>query len=340
MEKRDLEIITNSAVNWEMYRNKTILITGATGRLGRYIVDTLIDIDITYNLNLHVLGLARSEEKSKKIFGEELFLPNFEVIIQDINTSINIDEDVDYIFHTAGPAAPVDFKNDPVETLWSHVNGTHNILEYARMHNTKKVFYISTVEVYGDWQQKGDITEEDMGPLQHLNFRACYPEAKRLCETMLTTYQKEYGVAYCGVRFSHTLGPGISLTDGRAFAEFLNDVLHDKDIVLQSDGSAMRTYTYVADGVNAIFLIMDKGKNEFYNVSADDNLISIRDLADLIASLSPTGKTKVIFGEKANNMPYLPYKLAIMDTHKIRNLGWKPQVNLRQMFKWTLESFI
>ena len=340
MEKRDLDIITNSAVNWQMYRNKTVLVTGATGRLGRYIVDTLVDVDLKYNLNLRILGLARSKDKAEAVFGQELRFPNVKMLIQDVNAPIMYEGDIHYIFHTAGPAAPVDFKEHAVETLWSHVNGTHNVLECARLHGTKRVFYISTVEIYGEWKEDRNITESDMGPLRHLNYRACYPEAKRLCETMLTTYQQEYGVDFCGVRFSHTLGPGIVLDDGRAFAEFLNAVLNDRDIVLQSDGSAMRTYTYVADAVNAVFLIMDKGQSTFYNVSSDENLISIRDLANLIAGLSPSGKTKVVFGKEAGNMPYLPFKLAIMDTQKIRSMGWKPQVDLKHLFQWTLESFL
>ncbi|WP_195439670.1 NAD-dependent epimerase/dehydratase family protein [Parabacteroides goldsteinii] len=340
MEKRDLNIILNSAVNWLMYKDKTVLVTGATGRLGRYIFDLLIDIDLKYDLNMRIIGMARSLEKYRKIFGEELEFPNVNIIHQDVNDPIVYDGIIDYIFHTAGPAAPVDFKNIPAETLWSHVNGTHNILECARTHGTQKVFYVSTVEIYGEWQNEHNIFENDMGVLQHLNFRACYPEAKRLCETMFAIYEKEYGVNYCGVRFSHTLGPGILLDDGRAFAEFLDCAFKGKDIHLMSEGSAMRTYTYVADAMNAVFLIMDKGENTFYNVSADENLISIRDLADLIATLSPSGKTKVLFDKSVTDLPYLPFKLAIMDTTKVRDLGWKPQVGLKDMFKWTLESFI
>lgn len=339
MEKRDLDIIMNSAVNWQMYRNKVVLITGATGRLGRYIVETMINIDLNYNLNMRIIGLARSQEKIKEVFENELNFPNVDMLVQDINEEINYDGKIDYIFHTAGPAAPVNFETIPAETLWSHVNGTHNILECAKIHETEKVFYVSTVEIYGEWKENRYIEESDMGPIQHLNYRACYAEAKRLCETMLATYEKEYGIKYCGARFSHTLGPGIVLDDGRAFAEFLKSVLDGKDIILQSDGSAMRTYTYVADAMNAVFLIMDKGKNLFYNVSAEENLISIRNLAELIAGLSPTGKTKVVFGGAAGKLPYLPFKLAVMDTTKVRELGWEPQVDLEKIFKWTLESF-
>ena len=179
-----------------------------------------------------------------------------------------------------------------------------------------------------------------MGPLQNLNYRSCYPEAKRLCETMLASYKEEYGIDFCGVRLSHTLGPGILLDDGRAFAEFIKCALDGQDIILHSDGGAMRTYTYVADAVNAMFLVMEKGESTFYNVAVDENLISIRDLAELIAGLSPSGKTKVTFGEKAALLPYLPFKLAIMDTNKIRNLGWKPKVKNKELFQWTLHSFL
>lgn len=340
MEKRDFDIICNSSVNWQMYRDKTCLITGATGRIGRYILETLVDIDIRYNLNMRILGLARSEMKARNIFGELLDFPNVSFLYQNIITPIDYSGRIDYIFHTAGPAAPIDFKNIPVETLWGHVGGTHNILECAKEHFTRRIMYISTVEIYGEWKENRLINETDMGSLQHFNYRACYPEAKRLCETMLSSYKKEYAIDFCGVRLSHTLGPGISLDDGRAFAEFMQCALEGKEIVLHSDGSAMRTYTYVADAINAIFLVMEKGESIFYNVAAEKNLISVRELAALIAEMSPSGKAKVVLREDSKGLPYLPFKLAIMDTEKIQGLGWKPQVEIEQMFKWTMDSFL
>lgn len=340
MEKRDLDIILDSAVNWLMYKDKTVLITGSTGRLGRYIIDLLVEIDLRYNLNMKILCAARSLEKFQRVFKDELHFPNVKILCQDVNMAIVYDGVIDFIFHTAGPAAPVDFNSSPAETLWSHVNGTRNILECARTHNTQKVFYISTVEIYGEWKEERGIREDDMGILRHLNSRACYPEAKRLCETMLAVYKQEYGVRYCGVRLSHTLGPGILLDDGRAFAEFLDCAFKGRNIVLTSNGSAMRTYTYVADVMNAVFRIMEKGEETLYNVSAEENLISVRDLAELIASLSPSGNTKVRFSGEVAKLPYLPFKLPIMDTNKIRDLGWSPKVGLRDMFKWTMDSLI
>lgn len=339
IEKRDLDIICNSSVNWKRYQNTTVLITGATGRLGHYILETLVDMDLKYNLNMHIVGLARSQEKVSNVFGDILELPNVVFLYQDINNTISYTGIIDFIFHTAGAAAPIDFRDHAVETLWGHVNGTHNVLECARRHKTKRVLYVSTVEIYGDWQKDCNIKESDMGIMRHLNFRACYPEAKRLCETMLESYKEEYGVDYCGVRLSHTLGPGIALDDGRAFAEFINCALNGQNIVLHSDGSTMRTYTYIADAINAMFLVMEKGESSFYNVAADENLISIKDLAELVASMSHSKAVKVLYSKKASMMPYLPYKLAIMDTTKVRELGWKRHVDIITMFRWTVESF-
>lgn len=340
METRDFEIIRKGISNWNMYRGKTILVTGATGRLGRYVVETLVDVDLKYNLNLRVVGMARDNEKAKAVFGDLLEFPNVSFVYQDVNTPIEYEGAVDYIFHTAGPAAPMDYKRSTVNVLWAHVNGTHNVLEFARQHGTKKVFYVSTVEVYGEQKADEKIKEDFMGPMQHLKSRACYPEAKRLCETMLACYKEDYGIDFCGVRLCHTLAAGIALDDGRGFAEFIACALEGKDIVLHSDGSAMRTYTYTPDAVNAFFMIMERGESgTMYNVAAEDNLISIRDLAQMIAGMSPKKTTKVVFSKEASNMPYLPFKLAIMDTSKVQELGWKPQTSLKDMFRWTIESF-
>lgn len=339
MEKRDLDIITNSAVNWRMYLDATVLITGATGRLGCYIMETLADVDLMYNLNMRIVGLVRSEKKAKAVFDNLLDLPNVSLLIQDVNTPIEFDGDIDYIFHTAGPAAPKDYV-DPTGVIWAHVNGTRNVLECARAHNAKRVFYVSTVETYGEWTSDEPIKESDMGIMRHLSARSCYPEAKRLCETMLESYKQQYSLSYCGVRLCHTLGPGVSLTDGRGFAEFMDCVIHNRDIVLHSDGSAMRTYTYVSDAVNAMFLIMDKGSDMLYNVANTDNLISIRDLAELLVTLLPNRTCKVRFTEEAAKLQYLPFKLAIMDTSEVRELGWRPATDLSTMFRWTMESFI
>lgn len=341
VEQRDIEIILSNPIDWEVFRDKTVLITGATGRLGMYILEAISKANIDWNLNITIVALARSKEKLNSVFGNSLQLPYIHTIVQDIREPIHWDGDVHYIFHTAGLASPMDFTHKPVDTLWGHVQGTRNVLELARVKHSQKVFYVSTVEIYGEWKKDEEIRETDMGPIQCNTVRACYPEAKRLCETMLATYAVQYKVPYAGVRLCHTFGPGITLDDGRAFSEFLKDVIDGKDIILRSDGSAMRTYTYVADAVGAMFIAFTKGENEFYNVASLDNLISIKDLAELIASLDANKKVKVCHAKQdQGGLEYLPFKLAIMNVDKIKQLGWEPQVDLEKAFRYTLESFL
>lgn len=340
VEQRDIEIILNSPVDWEKFRDKTVLVTGATGRLGMYLVEAISKANIDWNLNITILLLARNEEKLKEVFGESLRLPYIHKLIQDITESIHWTGDVHYIFHTAGLASPEDFTNQPVDTLWGHVKGTHNVLELARQKKSEKILYVSTVEIYGEWIKGDGIKEDDMGILHCNQVRSCYPEAKRLCETMLAAYEKQYRIPYIIIRLCHTFGPGISLEDGRAFSEFIGNVLKGEDIVLRTDGSAMRTYTYVADAIGAILLAFSKGKDNCYNVANLDNLISIRDLAELIAGLDEKGKVKVRYVQEGDSQfVYLPYKLGIMNVERIRRLGWQPQIGLERAFRYTLESF-
>lgn len=341
VELRDIDIILKNPIDWECFRNRTVLVTGATGRLGMYLVEALNKADIDWNLNLTIIALARSRQKLQEVFGESLQLPNIHTIVQDIEMPISWTGDIHYIFHTAGAASPQDFTNWPVDTLWGHVQGTRNVLELAREKKTAKVLYVSTVEIYGEWKSAEGIIEDDMGPMHCDNARACYPEAKRMCETMLASYEAQYGVSYVGVRLCHTFGPGISLNDGRAFAEFIRNVMEGKDIVLQTDGSAARTYTYVADAIGAMLLAFTKGKEHYYNIANLDNLISIRDLAELIAGLDPKGKVTVRYARQAEQkLKYLPFKLGIMNVDRITELGWRPQVGVEEAFRYTLESFL
>ncbi len=340
VEQRDIDIILNNPIDWERFRGKTVLITGATGRLGMYLVEAINKADIDWNLNITILALARNEKRLAEVFGASLQLPNIHPLVQDIEEPIRWDGDVHYVFHTAGLASPRDFTRWPVNTLWGHVQGTRNVLELAREKKSEKVLYVSTVEIYGEWTKEEGIREEDMGPIYCDHARACYPEAKRLCETMLASYEAQYQVPYMGVRLCHTFGPGISLEDGRAFSEFICNVIEGKDIILQSEGNAVRTYTYVADAIGAMLLAFTKGKDHYYNIANLENLISIRELAELIAGLDVKGKVKVQYAEQnGQKLNYLPFKLGIMNVDRITELGWRPQVGLRDAFRYTLESF-
>lgn len=337
--QRDLSIVFNNPIDWLKFQDATILVTGATGRLGIYLIRSLLEANEKYGTNATIIALARKPEKAHAVLGDVLKNKSLKIFYQDINVSFEYNSKVDYIFHTAGQASPSDYVA-PVDTLWGHVNGTHNILEFARKHDVKKVLYISTVEVYGDWKGDNMIKETDMGPLFHAKSRACYPEAKRLCETMLASYEMQYGIDFVVVRMSHTIGPGISLHDGRGFAEFIDTALKGKDIVLHSDGSVVRTYTYTPEAIGAMFLAFTKGDQKFYNIANTNNELSIRELANIIASLVPNPVTVRFDSGIKPSLSYLPYKLGILDPAEIIKLGWKPKVNSHDTLLWTIESFL
>lgn len=341
VELRDTEIILDNPIDWEIFRDKTVLVTGATGRLGMYFVYAISKANIDWNLNITILAEARSKEKLEEVFGNSLKLPYIQTIVKDITEPMEWDSNIHFIFHTAGLASPQDFTNIPVDTLWGHVQGTHNILELARRKHTEKILYVSTVEIYGEWKSENAIKETDMGSIHCDSARACYPEAKRLCEAMFAAYEAQYGIRYVGVRMSHTFGPGISLYDGRAFSEFIKNALNSEDIILQTDGSAVRTYTYVADAIGAALIAFTKGKEHYYNIANTRNSISIRDLAELIAGLDEKKKSKVVYACSGDQkLRYLPFKLGIMDITKITELGWVPQVGLEDAFRYTFDSFL
>ena len=234
-------------------------------------------------------------------------------------------------------ASPKDFTYKPVDTIKSHVFGTYNILEIAKKYNSK-VLYISTVEIYGDWSSKNSIKEDDMGPILCNNSRSSYPVSKRLCESMLSSFIEQYNIEFVSIRMSHTIGPGISLNDGRAFAEFISTVLNNKDIILHSDGSAKRTYTYITDAVSAMLIAFISGKENFYNVANTENILSIKELAQLIIDISNKKNLKVIIKSNNSKFNYLNFDLGMMDNTKIKELGWKPRVNAYETFQRTIKS--
>ncbi len=333
--KRDLDIALSVPARWEKLRGRTLLVTGAAGRIGRWLVFALEEAGRRFGLNLRVLALVRRRGGIEAAFGAGV-----EILEQDVAAPIAIDGRVDYILHAAGWASPADFALRPAEAAWGHLQGARSALELARRAGTRRVLYVSTAEVYGDWTLGRPAREEDMGVLRHRSPRACYPEAKRMGEAMLAAYRAEYGIDSVTVRLSHVVGPGISLTDGRAFAEFIRHALRGEDILLRSDGRAVRSYTYAADAVGAMLLALLNGREDCYNVEASGNRISTHRLARLIAALAPNGGVDVkTAGGADDGLRYLPFRLAMMDAGRIEALGWRARVGLADALRWTMESF-
>ena len=341
--ENDLEFIINSDNIWNSLEGKNILISGASGFLPSYMVETILYLNETrFNDKTNIFAVVRNEEKALKRFSNYRDRKELKFIIQDVCNPLNINDEIHYIIHAASQASPKFYKKDPVGTLSPNIIGTHNLLEMAREKNVKGFLFFSSGEVYGEIEESMIPTKEkNYGYVDPQDIRSSYVESKRMGETMCISWFKQYRVPAKIVRPFHTYGPGMNLNDGRIFADFVYNLLKREDVVIKSDGKAVRAFCYLADATAGFFTVLLKGKNgEAYNVGNDKCEINIIELAKKLVNLFPEYKLRVVL-EKRQNSDYLESKIvrSCPDTFKISSIGWKPKYSIEEGFKRTIKSF-
>ncbi len=322
----------------EKLKDKTFLVTGASGMVGSYFVYTLMKLNELYNANVHIVCLVRNEKKLDEYirYGE-----NVEVIVQDIVEPIHHEGKVDYVVHAASPASPKIMSEHPVETNFANTIGTANTLLLANEKKAEGYMFISSREIYGEPNPGQELFTED-GPLGQVNPlvpRNGYAEGKKAAENMCAGFKEQYGLNTKIVRLAHTYGPGMSIYDGRVQADFLNNVLHGQDILLKSDGSSVRTYTYISDAIKAMFLVLLKSNDLVYNIADEDSKTSIRELAQTLVDIEADKGLKLVFDiPKTAQKGTASFKNGILSTDKIREeLGWSPTYGIKEGFKRTMD---
>lgn len=337
--QEDLKQLLEQNIPWHLLKDKRVLITGATGMLASYVGFTLFYLNEQLGLNIKPIFLARSEQKLKQVYGDALSATH--TLVQDICAPIDYDSSVDYIFHAAGAASPYYIINDPVGIINANVQGTQQVLELARNSQTKNIVFTSTREVYGYVAGKTSIAEADMGILDPLNPRNCYPESKRLAEALLTAYHTQYGINFNSIRIAHTYGPGMQIEgDGRVMSDLMNDAVNARDIVLKSTGEAERAFCYITDAVSGIFHIMLQGEvAKAYNLANENEPIRIIDLAYLLQRIADNRKNVIIDVNASDSAGYTNYPRTGLDTTRLNALNWKPIVALEDGLNRTLKSF-
>lgn len=332
------DIVMSNLVNWQNFKDKTILITGSTGFIGVQTVLALSKASKDYNLNVKLILTVRNIKKAKSIFYSELRFVNIKLIKQDINKKINYHGKVDYIIHAASNTSSKSFVDTPVETIDTTVNGTRNILELAKEKQVKSVVYLSSMEVYGTVNSDTPLKEDDYGYLDLTNERNSYPQAKRLAETMCYSYFKEYNLPVKIARLCQIIGANIPYNDTRVFAQFARNVVEKKDIVLHTDGSTVRNYCYITDCITAIFKILTEGASgEAYNVANKDAICSIKEMAEKIAKDTP--EIKVIVENKNSNLYPKNCKI-FLDTNKLESLGWNAEIAVDDILSKLVDGFL
>lgn len=344
--QQDLEhIISFKAVDWKTFQGKTVLISGANGMLPSYMVETLLFLNEKYDYHIKIIALVRNIEKAYKCFSEHIDNSALEFLVQDVAEPIKYDGNIHFIIHAASQAAPSYYGVDPVGTFKANTLGTINMLELAKEKHIEGFLFFSTGAVYGDVPGEKVLHQEDkQGEVNTLDIRNCYGESKRAGENACVCYHYQYGIPTKIVRIFHTFGPKINLNDGRVFSDFCKNILNNENIVLKSDGSAKRCFCYVADAIQAYFLVLLNGEPaKAYNVGGDENHeVSIRDLSELLVTLYPQKGLKVIFDIDQNDITYskmrTPQKRILPCVNKINALGWSQTTGVAECFKRTIDA--
>lgn len=334
--KEDLDAIISENISWEKLKGKTVMITGASGMIGTYMLQTLTMLNDKFGYGIRAIAVLRNPSKLPEEIRDR---KDVEILVHDVTKSFDIAESVDYLIHAASPASPLIMQNQPVETIAANTLGTFNTLSLAKEKNAEGYLFISSREIYGQPSEGQEFFYEDTyGFVDQLNPRSCYSEGKKAAETMCVCYHDEYGLNTKIARLAHTYGPGMSIYDGRVQADFLKNVYHNEDIVLKSEGTAVRTYTYIADAVAGLYRILLDSEEIVYNIGNEDGKVSIRELAEIMVSIYPERNLKLVFDiPEGGTKGTAPYTLGILNSEKLRNIGWLPRYSVKDGFARTLK---
>lgn len=320
--KRDLNIAIASVQGIECLRDSSVLITGATGLIGSFVTDMLLEYNSKYSAGIKVYAIGRSLARLSERF-DGAPDGNLHLIEHDVNNPPCFDFSFDYIIHAASNAYPAAYANDPVGTILSNILGTDYLLEYAKNHGTKRFLFVSSGEVYGEGEPGLSAFKENYsGYVDPTQPRSCYPASKRAAENLCVSYTKQFGLDTVIVRPCHIYGPNTTKTDNRASVQFVTNAMAGEDIIMKSKGLQMRSYCYVADCASALLTVLLKGNScEAYNIANPDAKITIAGFAQTVAEI--TGR-KVVFAEPSNadksQQTLISY--AVLDSSKLCSLGW------------------
>lgn len=334
--EEDALSIVNEQINWEKLSGKTVMITGASGMIGTYLVCTLMKLNEVKNAGIHIIGVVRNV---KKVAREIMDDPHVEIISHDVVQPMRIEQDVHYIIHAASPASPQIMKNDSVGTIAANTLGAFYTLQLAHEKNAEGYMFVSSREIYGQPSEGQEVFYENTyGFVDPLDPRSCYPEGKRAAETMCASFHAQYGMNVKIARPAHTYGPGMSIYDGRVQADFLKNVINNENIIMKSDGASIRTYTYIRDVISGMFYALLNGKDMVYNIADSSAKISIRGLAELLIKITPERHLKLIIDiPEGGTKGCAPFTLGILDSGKLCGIGWEPRYTLEEGFGRMIE---
>jgi len=301
------------------------LVTGAAGFLGSHICEYLLErgFSVVGMDNLITGDVANIAHLTGR---------DFVFVEHNVTNYIALDGPLDYIFHFASPASPIDYLRIPIQTLKVGALGTHNALGLAKAKGAR-LLLASTSEVYGD-PLVHPQREDYWGNVNPIGPRGVYDEAKRFAEAITMAYHRYHKVETRIIRIFNTYGPRMRVEDGRAIPAFMSQALRGEDVTIFGDGSQTRSLCYVSDLVDGIYRLMMSNTSDPVNIGNPYEL-TIRQLAERVVALSGS-RSKIV--EKP--LPVDDPKVRQPDITRARTLlGWEPKVQLDEGLPKTLAYF-
>ncbi|MBE0523136.1 MAG: SDR family oxidoreductase [Methanosarcinales archaeon] len=301
------------------------IVTGGAGFLGSHLCDLLLDKghDVICIDNL-VTGNTRNIEHVKS--------NKFTYLKHDITKPIYFGDKIDYIFHLASPASPIDYLDLPIQTLKVGALGTYNMLGLAKEQGARFLL-ASTSEVYGD-PLVNPQPETYWGNVNPIGPRGVYDEAKRYAEAITMAYHRFHVVDTRIVRIFNTYGPRMRADDGRVVPNFINQALNGEDITVYGDGKQTRSFCYVSDLIDGIYRLMMSEFVEPVNIGNPEEM-TVLEFAERVIEI--TGRdSKIVF----KGLPVDDPKVRRPDIERAKEvLGWEPEVGLEEGLRVTLKYF-
>lgn len=324
---------------WERLKNRSLMLSGATGMIGSFLVDVILEKNLLDNLNCTVYALGRNEEKAKTRFSRFENDPHFVFIPYDVKLPFERSDlgTVDFILHLASNTHPMQYSTDPIGTITTNIIGVQNLLDFAVEHHATRFAFASSNEIYGE--NRGDVEFFDESYCGYINsntMRAGYPESKRCGEALCQAYKAQKGLDVVIPRPTRSYGPTMLMSDTKAISQFIKKGIAGEDIVLKSAGTQYYSYTYVADAVAGLLTILLKGESgEAYNIAEEHSDIMLKDLAAIIAGIN--GK-EVVFEipDAVEAAGYSTATKARLDGHKLQALGWMPKYDIKSGMERTI----
>jgi dTDP-glucose 4,6-dehydratase len=307
----------------------TSVVTGGAGFLGSHLVDLLLERG---HRVIAIDNLVTGSVENIDHLGGAVERRSFKFIKQDITEYIFLHEPVDYVWHFASPASPIDYLELPIQTLKVGSLGTHKALGLAK-YKRARFLLASTSEIYGD-PLVHPQTEDYWGNVNPIGPRGCYDEAKRFAEAMTVAYEREHNIDTRIVRIFNTYGPRMRLNDGRVVPAFLSQALKNEPITIFGEGKQTRSFCYYTDLIEGIYRLMMSNHREPVNIG-NPREMTMLDFARLVIRLT-SSRSKIVFRALPQDDP----RQRQPDITRARKwLGWQPIVPLEQGLQKTIDYF-